>query len=359
MKNSDDTMITTMNNVLQLENIDVGFAGRPVLENVSLALLSGEIGCLLGASGSGKSTLLRAIAGFEKPTAGRVWVQGQCVSSADQHQAAHLRGIGMVFQDHALFPHLTVEKNIAFGLQKIPSADRQARVTDLLQLIGLADRARAYPHHLSGGQQQRVALARALAPRPRLLLLDEPFASLDTELRKQLAEDVRRWLKQTHTTALLVTHDQQEAFAMADKVGVLASASLQQWDSPYTLYHQPCNTTVAKFVGEGVLLAATVLTDNCLRTALGEFCALQPLNVAVGTDAVVLIRPDDVLHDDNSDVKAVVVQKQFRGAEFLYTLRLVESGADVQALLPSHHNIAVQQQIGIRLELDHLIAFPT
>ena len=347
------------NSALQLENIDVRFAGKVVLGNISLALAAGEIGCLLGASGSGKSTLLRTIAGFEKPAAGKVWLHGQCVSSVDGQQPAHLRGVGMVFQDHALFPHLTVEKNIAFGLQKLSSAERKNRVDELLQMISLADRARTYPHHLSGGQQQRVALARALAPRPRLLLLDEPFASLDTELRKQLAEDVRHWLKQTHTTALLVTHDQQEAFAMADKVGVLASTFLQQWDSPYTLYHQPCNTTVAKFIGEGVLLPATVLSDNCLRTALGEFCALQPLNVATGTGAVVLIRPDDVLHDDASEVKAVVVQKQFRGAEFLYTLRLVRSGDEVQALLPSHHNIALQQQIGIRMELDHVIAFPS
>lgn len=342
---------------LQLENIDISFAGKPVVENISLSLATGEIGCLLGASGSGKSTLLRTIAGFEKPAAGRVYLHGQCVSSVDRQQAAHLRGVGMVFQDHALFPHLTVEKNIAFGLQKLPATERKARVVALLQMIGLADRAQAYPHHLSGGQQQRVALARALAPRPRLLLLDEPFASLDTELRKQLAQDVRSWLKETGTAALLVTHDQQEAFAMADKVGVLSAGLLQQWDNPYSLYHQPCNTTVARFIGEGVLLPAKVLSDNCLQTSLGDFCALQPLNVVSGSSAVVLIRPDDVLHDDRSHIKAVVKAKQFRGAQFLYTLGLV-NGDEVLALLPSHHNIDVQQEIGICLELEHLMAFP-
>jgi len=342
---------------LQLEQIAIRFGINSVVEDISLSLVPGEIGCLLGASGSGKSTLLRAIAGFEKPAAGHVYLHGQCVSSREHQQAAHLRGVGMVFQDHALFPHLNVEKNIAFGLQKLSTAERASRVAELLQIIGLSDRAKAYPHHLSGGQQQRVALARALAPKPRLLLLDEPFASLDTELRRHLALEVRSWLKTSQTAALLVTHDQQEAFAMADKVGVLAGRYLQQWDNPYVLYHQPCNATVAKFIGEGVLLPARVLSNNCLHTSLGEFCALQALQVAPESMARVLIRPDDVVRDDKSLVKAVVVHRQFRGAQFLYTLRL-DNGDEILALLPSHHNIELQQEIGVHLELEHLMAFP-
>lgn len=348
--------------LLTLDQLSVSFGQRRVLQSITLNLLAGEIGCLLGASGSGKSTLLRAVAGFESVAGGCIRMAGQDISTPQQQMPAHQRNVGMVFQDHALFPHLTVEKNIGFGLQQLSAAERRQRVQELLQMIGLADRAQSYPHHLSGGQQQRVALARALAPRPRLLLLDEPFASLDTELRKHLATEVRSWLKASGTAALLVTHDQQEAFAMADRIGVLAEgdfeySTLQQWDSPYALYHQPANPLVARFVGEGVLLPATVLSNNCLRTALGEFCALQALPVAVGSAAQVLIRPDDVIHDDRSGIQALVIQKQFRGAQFLYTLQL-EGEEQVLALLPSHHNIALQQRIGIRLELEHLMAFP-
>jgi iron(III) transport system ATP-binding protein len=342
---------------LQLEKLTLRYATNTVVEDVSFSLTPGEIGCLLGASGSGKTTLLRAIAGFENALQGRIWIHGRCVSEPAQQVPAHLRGVGMVFQDHALFPHLSVEKNIAFGLQKLATNERKARVTELLQMIGLLDRAGAYPHQLSGGQQQRVALARALAPKPSLLLLDEPFASLDTELRKHLAMEVRSWLKATQTAAMLVTHDQQEAFVMADKVGVLSNARLQQWDDPYVLYHEPVNIAVAKFIGEGVLLPATVLGNNCLRTSLGEFCALQALEIAPDAMAQVLIRPDDVLRDDKSLVKAVVTYRQFRGAQFLYTLRL-DNGDEILALLPSHHNIELQQEIGVRLELEHLMAFP-
>lgn len=347
-----------MTALLSLEQLSVRFGARVVLDQVSFDLPLDEIGCLLGASGSGKSTLLRAIAGFEKVSAGRVVMADREISSTTAQLPAHLRGIGMVFQDHALFPHLTVEKNIGFGLTSLASAERRQRVGELLQMIGLSDRAKAYPHHLSGGQQQRVALARALAPRPRLLLLDEPFANLDTELRKHLATEVRSWLKTTHTAALLVTHDQEEAFAMADRIGVLAAGTLQQWDSPYALYHQPANLLVARFVGEGVLLPATVLSDNCLRTAFGEYCTLQTLPLAADSLVQVLIRPDDVIRDDQSPVRATVIQKQFRGAQFLYTLQLA-SGEQLLALLPSHQNVALQQQIGIRLELEHLMAFPS
>lgn len=346
-----------MSTLLVLEQVSVSFGYRVVLRDISLSLAAGEIGGLLGASGSGKSTLLRAIAGFEPVGSGCIVMNGQETSSRLKQIPSHLRGIGMVFQDHALFPHLTVEKNIGFGLTKLPLSEKQQRVSELLQMIGLSDRAKAYPHHLSGGQQQRVALARALAPRPWLLLLDEPFASLDTELRRHLATEVRSWLKASGTAALLVTHDQQEAFAMADRIGVLVNGVLQQWDSPYTLYHQPANKLVARFVGEGVLLPATVLSNNCLHTAFGDFCALQPLPVSAGSPAQVLIRPDDVIRDDSSATRATVVGKQFRGAQFLYTLRLT-GGEEVQALFPSHQNVELQQQIGICLELEHLMAFP-
>jgi iron(III) transport system ATP-binding protein len=223
-------------------------------------------------------------------------------------------------------------------------------------MVGLSNFAARYPHQLSGGQQQRVALARALAPQPALLLLDEPFASLDTELRQRLAMDVRDLLKANNTAALLVTHDQQEAFAMADRVGLLANGALQQWTSAYALYHEPVNRTVAEFVGEGVFLPAALVSERCLQMSFGEFCHLHALPEAGGGKLAVLVRPDDVVHDDGSAVRALVVDKCFRGADFLYTLQL-DDGTQVLSVIPSHHDHPVGESIGIRIEFDHLIAF--
>jgi len=342
---------------LAIENLTVRYGTHSVLDAVSLVLATGEIGCLLGGSGTGKSTLLRAVAGVETPVNGRIALAGRTLSGDGAAVPAHQRGVGMVFQDHALFPHLTVTDNIAFGLRKASATQRQQRVAELLVMIELSDLAQRFPHELSGGQQQRVALARALAPQPALVLLDEPFASLDTELRQRLAMDVRALLKSSNTAALLVTHDQQEAFAMADKVGLLAEGCLQQWDTPYALYHEPANRAVAEFVGEGVLLPAAVLSERCLRMPLGEFCSLHNLPVVEGCVLDVLVRPDDVVHDDASPVRAQLLRKQFRGADFLCALQL-DDGSEVLSLIPSHHNHAIGEYIGIRVEFDHLITFP-
>lgn len=342
---------------LSIENLTVRYGAHTVVNGVSLTLAAGEIGCLLGGSGTGKSTLLRAIAGFETPAVGRILLAGKVLAENGSAVPAHQRGVGMVFQDHALFPHLTVMDNIAFGLRSLPAAQRQQRVEELLAMIELDALAQRFPHELSGGQQQRVALARALAPQPALVLLDEPFASLDTDLRQRLAMDVRALLKRSNTAALLVTHDQQEAFAMADRVGLLAAGNLQQWATPYALYHEPINRTVAEFVGEGVLLPAAVLSERCLQMPLGEFCRLHDLPAAERGVVDVLVRPDDVVHDDASLVRAQLLQKQFRGADFLCVLQL-DDGSKVLSLIPSHHNHAIGEYIGIRVDFDHLITFP-
>ncbi|MEZ5539779.1 MAG: ABC transporter ATP-binding protein [Pseudomonadales bacterium] len=342
---------------LEIQQATVCYGAQAVLRDVSLSLVAGEIGCLLGGSGTGKSTLLRAVAGFEPLASGSIVLAGRQLSGTGINVPAHQRGVGMVFQDHALFPHLNVADNIAFGLHALSKTQREQRVEELLAMIALSDCARRFPHELSGGQQQRIALARALAPQPSLVLLDEPFASLDTELRQRLAMDVRALLKRSKTAALLVTHDQQEAFAMADRVGLLADGALQQWATPYALYHEPVNRTVADFVGEGVFLPAALLSERCLQLSLGEFCRLHDLPIASCGKLDVLVRPDDVMHDDASPVQARVLAKQFRGADFLYTLQL-KDGAEVLSLVPSHHDHAIGEAIGIRVELDHLIAFP-
>ncbi|WP_068635156.1 ABC transporter ATP-binding protein [Thauera butanivorans] len=347
---------------LQLTDIDLAFGSHRIVQKLSFSLEKGRIGCLLGPSGCGKTTVLRCIAGFERVAAGEIRLDGRVVSTAGEHLAPEQRRIGMVFQDYALFPHLTVADNIAFGLRKESAEARRARVAELLKLVGLSDQGHKYPHEMSGGQQQRVALARALAPRPSLLLLDEPFSNLDVELRERLSHEVRDIIKATGTTAILVTHDQHEAFAVADEIGIMHEGRIQQWDTPYNLYHEPANRFVADFIGQGVFVDGQMLDERRVRIELGILDSHVPLSCgdhkACRPDAAVdvLLRPDDIIHDDASPLKAEVLHKAFRGADILYTLRLA-SGARVLSLVPSHHNHAIGEHIGIRLDADHVITF--
>ena len=342
--------------ILNVADLYLSFGRTAVLQGFGFDLEAGEIACLLGHSGCGKTTALRAVAGFEQPERGRIALQGRTLSDGRLFVPPHLRRIGMVFQDYALFPHLNVADNIAFGLSGHSAEARKARVAELLSLIGLPDYGGHYPHQLSGGQQQRVALARALAPKPELVLLDEPFSNLDADLRARLSKEVRSLLKQENTSALLVTHDQQEAFAMADKIGIMADGRLQQWDTPYNLYHNPATPAIAGFIGQGVLLRGQMSGSHCVRLALGEFCGVVPHHCQSCREVDVLLRPDDVVHDDNSPVSAEVLDKDFKGSYFIYTLKL-DSGETVLAHVPSHHNHPIGSRIGIRLELEHLIAF--
>ncbi|HXF65645.1 MAG TPA: ABC transporter ATP-binding protein [Burkholderiales bacterium] len=332
------------------------YGDQPVVKGLSFSLSRGTIGCLLGASGCGKTTVLRCIAGLEPVQAGEIWLSGRLVSRRNYLVPTEARHVGMVFQDYALFPHLTVEQNIAFGLRNSDSAERARRVAEMLEVVRLAEVRDKYPDELSGGQQQRVALARALAPRPDLLLLDEPFSNLDVELRAQLGLEVREILKQQNTTAILVTHDQNEAFHIADEIGLMRDGAIEQWDTPYRLYHEPASRYVADFIGQGSFLPGTVLSGNRIRLELGVFQNSVPNDWPEGTVVDVLIRPDDILHDDASPLQAQVLHKAFRGAEFLYTLQL-PGGGRVMSLVPSHHNHSIGERIGIRLELDHLVAF--
>ncbi len=349
--------------VLELRNVEQAYEGHVVVREVSFSLDRARIGCILGPSGCGKTTLLRGIAGFEPVSAGEILIDGAVVTRPGYRLAPERRRVGMVFQDYALFPHLSVGDNIRFGLRDAPRAEREARVTELAALVGLAGALEKFPHELSGGQQQRTALARALAPRPELILLDEPFSNLDVDLRERLSLELRDIIKASGATAVLVTHDQHEAFAIADEVGVLHEGRIQQWDSAYNLYHKPANRFVADFVGQGVFLPAKVLNPNHVEMELGVLEGEIPHQCRVGCDtcgrgclAEILLRPDDVVHDDASQTQAEVVHKAFRGAEILYTLRL-PSGRKVLALVPSHHNHALGERIGIRLDVDHVVAF--
>ena len=348
---------------LELNGVVQRYGSHTVVDGVGFCLASGRIACLLGPSGCGKTTLLRCIAGFEEIAAGEIRLHGEIVSRAGCRLPPEKRRIGMVFQDYALFPHLSVEENVAFGLGRQPQQDAHLRVRQLLATVGLAGQGDKFPHELSGGQQQRVALARALAPRPELILLDEPFSNLDVGLRERLSLEVREILKREGSTAILVTHDQNEAFAMADEIGVMHQGKIQQWDVPYNLYHRPANRFVADFIGQGVLLPGVVSAGTNVEMELGQLVSDMPVECSEtctgchdGCEVDVLLRPDDVVHDDRSPLQAEVLHKAFRGAEILYTLRLA-SGATVLSLVPSHHNHALGEQIGIRLDADHVIAF--
>ncbi len=349
--------------LLEVDGLHQAYGEQEVVRGVSFALRRGSIGCLLGPSGCGKTTVLRCIAGFEPVHTGSIRLSGQVVSSPEFMLPPEKRRIGMVFQDYALFPHLSVADNIAFGLHGAARADRAGRLRELADGVGLEGSLEKFPHELSGGQQQRVALARALAPRPELLLLDEPFSNLDVELRERLSLELREIIKASGATALLVTHDQFEAFAIADEVGVLHEGVIQQWDSAYNLYHRPANRFIADFVGQGVFLPAKVLDPRRVEIELGVLEGAIPGTCLQGCErcgrgcrADVLLRPDDIVHDDAAPTQAEVVHKAFRGAEILYTLRL-GSGRKVLALVPSHHNHALGEKIGIRLDVDHVVAF--
>ena len=342
--------------VIALDGVTQAYGKTAVLNGISFALQRGDIGCLLGASGCGKTTVLRCIAGFEPVAGGEIRLNGRLVSGRNYSVPTEQRRVGMVFQDYALFPHLDIAANIAFGLHGADSSHRARRVAELLETVGLAGAGKKFPHELSGGQQQRVALARALAPQPELLLLDEPFSNLDVEMRERLSVEVRGILKHQHATAILVTHDQHEAFNIADMIGIMAGGKLEQWDAPYDLYHEPATRLVADFVGQGTLLPGTVVSDQLVQLELGTFQAKIPAEWPRGAAVDVLLRPDDILHDDAGTLRAEVLHKAFRGAEFLYTLQL-PAGGRVLSLVPSHHNHAIGEKIGIRLEIDHLVAF--
>ncbi len=324
--------------LLQLDAIDVAYPGpggpKVVVDGLSLQLEAGAIGCLLGASGCGKTTVLRAIAGFEPVRAGSITLDGDRVSGVGLSLPPERRRVGMMFQDYALFPHLDVAANVGFGLRRLARAARSARVAELLALVGLSNSATAYPHELSGGQQQRVALARALAPEPALLLLDEPFSNLDTETREHLALELRALLKAAGTTVLMVTHDQSEAFAMADRIGVMDLGRILQWDSAEALYRQPADRFVAGFIGRGALVPASSL--------------------GLPGEGDVLLRPDALRPDPQGAIRGELLAAAFRGPGHAGSVRLA-GGHVVEIDLAEAH--APGGAITLRLVADRLVRF--
>jgi iron(III) transport system ATP-binding protein len=343
--------------LLELARIGKRFgADRPAaVDGLTLTLEAGHILVLLGPSGCGKTTTLRLIAGFEEPDEGLITIGGRIVARAGgQGVPPEERGVGVVFQDYALFPHLTVEENVAFGLARRPRTARAAQVARILDLIGLGELARRYPHELSGGQQQRVATARALAPEPALLLLDEPFSNLDADLRAQMRDEVEKTLRATRTTAIFVTHDQEEAFTIADEVGVLNAGRLEQLGPPETIYHRPATPFVAEFVGAADFLPG-VVTSEGIVTEIGVFGHNERREP--GTKVRVMIRPDDVTFVPDDAGEAVLIRRYFRGSETLYCLGL-PSGSRVHSSQPSSAAFATGQRVRPEAHVLHVVAFP-
>ena len=350
-----------MEPLLELKGVGIDYPDRSVIQNLDLSIHQGEMVALLGPSGCGKSTILRAIAGFAPLTTGQIKLKGQIIAKKGSGLPPEKRHIGMMFQDYALFPHLNVTDNVGFGLHKEPPIHRSSVVNNLLELVGLKGSGHRFVHELSGGQQQRVALARALAPKPELILLDEPFSNLDVDLRERLSLEVKDILKSQGTTGILVTHDQNEAFAWGEKLGVLTNGKLCQWGDPFELYHQPNNRFVANFIGQGSFIAGVVTKNNQVSTPIGLLNNPQKNRWPTGTPLDVLIRPDDVLPDEEGGVaglKARVIRKAFKGAETLYTLEL-DSGETLLSLFSSHHNHTPGEQVNIRIAPTHLVAFQT
>lgn len=343
--------------LLQLHHIQCFYEpGVAVVRALSLSLNCGEIACLLGSSGCGKTTVLRAIAGFQPVASGSISIGGQIVCDDQVHCPPEKRRVGMVFQDYALFPHLNVLDNVGFGLTHMPAAQRTAICQELLELVKLDHLKLRFPHELSGGQQQRVALARALAPRPQILLLDEPFSSLDSELRRSLAGEVRDILKSRHTSAIMVTHDQEEAFTFADKIGLMHQGQLEQWDTPYNLYHEPATRYVAEFIGQGAFINGLVLNEFQVQTELGILEGPLHNCPPACTPVHVLLRPDDIVVDPASPIITRIIHKTFNGAVCIYQLQL-PTGSQVNCAVPSHEAFNVGDKMPVRIDAHHLIVF--
>ncbi|MEN9227394.1 MAG: ABC transporter ATP-binding protein [Gloeomargarita sp. HHBFW_bins_205] len=343
--------------LLRVEGLSYRFPRQlqPTLADIYFTLAPGEILGLLGASGCGKTTLLRLIAGFIAPTGGRIYLAERLVAGEGQWVPPEQRGLGMVFQDLALFPHLRVWQNVAFGLRHWSAAARRQRVQQVLELVKLPDYGNRYPHQLSGGQQQRVALARALAPQPRLLLLDEPLSNLDAQVRQQLRHDIRRILKSTGTGGIFVTHDREEAFAVCDRIAVLHRGRLEQIGTPAELYHQPASRVVAELVTQANWLPAVPQGETAWQTDIGVITGLTaPMPVA--SPCELMIPQENVYLEPDEQGESVVQDGQFLGREYRYCLT-IPSGRELHARVSQGPLLPVGTRVRLRVKPEGVRVF--
>jgi len=339
--------------VLRLDNVARNYAAVQAVAGISLDVAEGEIVALVGHSGSGKSTLLRLVAGLEKPTAGTIVIAGREVYGAGRFVPPEERGIGMMFQDYALFPHLTVLDNVKFGLNRLPRGEADARARAALDRIGLLDRADDYPHVLSGGEQQRVALARALLPSPRILLMDEPFSNLDRRTRDRIRDETTAILRDSGTTAILVTHDPEDAMRIADRVMLMEGGRIARGGTTEELYRQPGSLLVARFFADFNEIEGTV-RDGRVTTAIGSFPAP---GIAEGDAAVVCVRPHDIVLASGG-IAATVVGRAFVGDELVLSLWVLSLPRPLQVRAPIHTAVNVGDRVNVSLSVTDVLVFP-
>ena len=318
---------------ISIQGLSAGYGHEAIINDISFELAEKQLLAILGPSGSGKSTLLKTIAGFLTPSQGSITLEGVTVSSTTSLVPPEKRNIGLVPQEGSLFPHLDVSANIGFGIKRDPNA--RARVDELLEIIGMTEFAHTRPQELSGGQQQRVALARALAPKPKLILLDEPFTALDTSLRAQMREDIRSILTLTSTTAIMVTHDQEEALATADQLALMQGGQLIAFGVPLALYNNPESISVARLLGEINVIPAVVESNNSVRTDFGVSLTKDSGELNPGDSGTLIVRPEAIAIVENSTPNATIIDSLFHGHDSLISVR-TDSGLVIKLREPTH-----------------------
>ncbi|MFB6085682.1 MAG: ABC transporter ATP-binding protein [Halodesulfurarchaeum sp.] len=353
------TTLDPAETILCVEDVSKAYGPEKAVEDLSFSVRDGELLTLLGPSGCGKTTTLRLLAGLEEPGTGEITIDGDVVANAERSLPPEERSVGMVFQDFALFPHLSVRENVAFGLEDAPAAVAEDRVEALLDLVDLEDFGDRSPDQLSGGQKQRVALARALAPEPDILLLDEPFSNLDVRLRVEMREEVRRILKEAGVTAISVTHDQEEALSISDRVAVMHEGRVEQVGDPSTVFQQPRTRFVASFLGQAGFLSARV--DGGVETGLGEFDR-EVLNggspAESGARIDLLVRPDDVAIEAPTagSGNGTIIGRQYTGPSFVYHVEL-DNGDELPCLLDHDDRYPVGERVDVQLVSEHSLAW--
>ena len=342
-----------MSCALSIKDLTCKYESQTILEALSLEVEHGEIVCLLGASGCGKTTLLKAIAGLLPLSSGVMSLNCQTIDDGANWLPPEQRNIGMIFQDYALFPHLTVNQNVAFGLRDMSEQEKKAKVQEMLELVHLDQYGDRYPHQLSGGQQQRVAIARSLAYKPDLLLLDEPFSNIDTQVRHELISQIRKIFKKQGVTAIFVTHSREEAFAFADKMAVMNHGVIEQYGSASELYFHPSSKFVADFLGGGSYLNAQRISDNEFETSLGLIEAKAQTEIEVGADCALLLRPQHIVASHDVDSNLSVLEQQFMGDHCRYVIE-----ANGQKLLAtSSEALEVGMPVTVKVDTKGVLAF--
>ena len=357
-----------MNNFLEIKGLNYSVNEEQILNDVSFDIKNkGDIICILGPSGIGKTTILKSIAGLRKIDSGSIVLNKKTLTDNDNFIFPEDRNIALSFQDNALFPHYTVKENIEFGIKrslfcsKNKNGPLKYNMTELLDLFFIPELKNKYPHEISAGQSQRVCLVRSIIHNPDLLLLDEPFANLDQNLKEKVQENLKQIIKSSNITTIVVTHDKYEAFYLGDYCGILLNKKIVQFDSPYNIHHVPNSQEVVEFFNRGVLVPAEVMAkDTLFNKDLGEIRGKLIKNYQRGEKVKLLIQPEDLEHDDSSHLKFQVIDKKFRGTSFIYTLK-TPSNLKLPVFVHSHHEHlhAENEKFGLKtpIYIDHLVCF--